>query len=86
LSLGEWLYGFVARWLHGCTAGRDVSLLAASALDLSRVQFALTTLFHFIFVPLTLGLAPVRAIMPTLAYRTKDEKWERPVRFFGSCS
>ena len=39
---------------------------------------------HFIFVPLTLGLAPLLAIMQTLAYRTKDEKWERLVRFFGT--
>ena len=52
-------------------------VLAVSALDLSRIQFAVTTLFHFIFVPLTLGLAPLLAIMQTLAYRTKDEKWER---------
>ncbi len=58
--------------------------LGATALELSRVQFALTTLFHFIFVPLTLGLAPLLAIMQTLAYRTKDEKWERLVRFFGT--
>jgi cytochrome d ubiquinol oxidase subunit I len=57
--------------------------LGASALELSRWQFALTTLYHFTFVPLTLGLAPLLAIMQTLAYRTKDEKWERLVRFFG---
>ena len=59
-------------------------MLAASVLDLSRWQFAITTLFHFTFVPLTLGLAPLLAIMQTLAYRTKDEKWERLVRFFGT--
>jgi cytochrome d ubiquinol oxidase subunit I len=57
--------------------------LVASALELSRWQFAITTLYHFTFVPLTLGLAPLLAIMQTLAYRTKDEKWERLVRFFG---
>ena len=60
-----------------------MSLLVASALTLSRWQFATTTLYHFTFVPLTLGLAPLLAIMQTLAYRTKDEKWERLVRFFG---
>jgi cytochrome bd ubiquinol oxidase subunit I len=58
--------------------------LAITTLDLSRLQFAITTLFHFTFVPLTLGLAPLLAIMQTLAYRTKDEKWERLVRFFGT--
>ena len=60
------------------------SVLAITVLDLSRLQFAVTTLFHFTFVPLTLGLAPLLAIMQTLAYRTKDEKWERLVRFFGT--
>jgi cytochrome bd ubiquinol oxidase subunit I len=60
-----------------------VSSLVADALSLSRWQFATTTLYHFTFVPLTLGLAPLLAIMQTLAYRTKDEKWERLVRFFG---
>jgi cytochrome d ubiquinol oxidase subunit I len=58
--------------------------VVASALTLSRWQFATTTLYHFTFVPLTLGLAPLLAIMQTLAYRTKEEKWERLVRFFGT--
>jgi len=61
-----------------------VSGIVASALELSRWQFAITTLFHFTFVPLTLGLAPLLAIMQTLAYRTQDGKWERLVRFFGT--
>ena len=61
-----------------------MTVAAATALELSRWQFAVTTLFHFTFVPLTLGLAPLLAIMQTLAYRTEDEKWERLVRFFGT--
>jgi cytochrome d ubiquinol oxidase subunit I len=60
-----------------------MSTIAATTLELSRVQFALTTLYHFVFVPLTLGLAPLLAIMQTKAYRTGDERWERLVRFFG---
>ena len=55
----------------------------ANALTLSRWQFATTTLYHFTFVPLTLGLAPLLAIMQTLYYRTHDEKWNRLVRFFA---
>ena len=50
-------------------------------LELSRWQFALTTLYHFIFVLLTLGLAPFVAIMQTLWYRKRDEKWLRLSRF-----
>jgi cytochrome bd ubiquinol oxidase subunit I len=59
-------------------------VLASTALELARWQFALTTLFHFIFVPLTLGLAPLLAVMQTLWYRTRDEKWLRLTRFFGT--
>ena len=41
-------------------------------------------IYHFTFVPLTLGPGPLLAIMQTLAYRTKDDKWDRLVRFFGT--
>jgi cytochrome bd ubiquinol oxidase subunit I len=56
----------------------------ADALDLARWQFGLTAIYHFIFVPLTLGLAPFVAVMQTLWYRTRDEKWLRLTRFFGT--
>ena len=56
----------------------------ASAVELARWQFALTTLFHFVFVPLTLGLAPLLAVMQTLWHRSGDEKWLRLTRFFGT--
>jgi cytochrome bd ubiquinol oxidase subunit I len=59
-------------------------VLASTAVELARWQFALTTLFHFIFVPLTLGLAPLLAVMQTLWRRTGDEKWLRLTRFFGT--
>ena len=58
--------------------------LAADALTLARWQFATTTLYHFIFVPLTLGLAPVIAYMQTKWYRTRDESWLRLTKFFGT--
>jgi cytochrome bd ubiquinol oxidase subunit I len=61
-----------------------MSAAAATAVDLARIQFALTTLFHFVFVPLTLGLAPLLAIMQTRWHRTGDEKWRRLTRFFGT--
>jgi cytochrome bd ubiquinol oxidase subunit I len=59
-------------------------VVADTALDLARWQFAATTLYHFIFVPLTLGLVPIVAIMQTLWYRNRDEKWLRLTRFFGT--
>ena len=61
-----------------------MSAIASTAVELARWQFALTTLFHFIFVPLTLGLAPLLAVMQTLWHRTGDEKWLRLTRFFGT--
>ncbi len=53
------------------------------ALDLARWQFGITTVYHFIFVPLTLGLAPLVAIMQTLWVTTGKDHWYRLTRFFG---
>jgi cytochrome bd ubiquinol oxidase subunit I len=58
--------------------------LAVSTVDLARVQFATTSLYHFLFVPLTLGLAPLVATMQTIWYRGGDEAWLRLARFFGT--
>ena len=61
-----------------------MSPLASTAVDLSRLQFATTSIYHFLFVPLTLGLGPLVAIMQTLWYRSGDEAWLRLTRFFGT--
>jgi len=61
-----------------------MSALASTAVDLSRIQFATTSLYHFLFVPLTLGLAPLVATMQTLWHRSGDEAWLRLTRFFGT--
>lgn len=53
------------------------------ALDIARWQFGITTLYHFIFVPLTIGLAPIIAIMQTIWVVTKKEHWLRLTKFFG---
>jgi cytochrome d ubiquinol oxidase subunit I len=62
---------------------RPVSL-AVSTVDLARVQFATTSLYHFLFVPLTLGLAPLVAVMQTIWHRTRNPDWLRLTRFFGT--
>ncbi|MGO9406353.1 MAG: cytochrome ubiquinol oxidase subunit I, partial [Acidimicrobiales bacterium] len=59
----------------------------AMTLDLSRWQFGITTVFHFMFVPLTIGLALLLAIMQTAAYRTRGDaerhdKWDDMTRFW----
>lgn len=52
-------------------------------LTLSRMQFAVATYFHFLFVPLTLGLSFLVAIMETLFVRTGDEDYRRLTKFWG---
>lgn len=54
-----------------------------SVLDLSRLQFALTASFHFLFVVLTLGLAPIVAFFQTRWAVTGKEVHERLTRFWG---
>ncbi|WP_422746490.1 cytochrome ubiquinol oxidase subunit I [Mycobacterium sp. WMMD1722] len=53
------------------------------ALDVSRWQFGITTVYHFIFVPLTIGLAPLIAVMQTAWVATGNPTWYRLTRFFG---
>src|SRR5215510_15060313 len=61
-----------------------MSPLASTTVDLARAQFATTSIYHFLFVPLTLGLGPLVATMQTLWYRSGDEAWLRLTRFFGT--
>ena len=52
-------------------------------LMLSQLQFAATAMFHFLFVPLTLGLSIMTAWMETKYVRTGDEQWLRMTKFWG---
>jgi cytochrome d ubiquinol oxidase subunit I len=61
-----------------------VTPFAVTTVDLGRAQFATTSIYHFLFVPLTLGLAPLVAIMQTTWYRTGVDAWLRLTRFFGT--
>ncbi len=49
----------------------------------SRLQFAAAAMFHFLFVPLTLGLSFLTAIFQTLWLKTGDEDYKRAARFWG---
>ena len=51
---------------------------------LSRIQFAVTTIFHFLFVPLTIGLSIYVAAFETLGYLKKQEDYNKLARFFGA--
>lgn len=50
--------------------------------DWSRAQFALTAMYHWIFVPLTLGLGFIVAIMETIYVRTNDAFWKKTTKFW----
>ncbi len=51
--------------------------------ELARWQFGITTLYHYIFVPLTLGLSVLVAVMQTVHVRTGNPAWRRMTRFWG---
>ncbi|MBU3853107.1 MAG: cytochrome ubiquinol oxidase subunit I [Candidatus Paraprevotella stercoravium] len=51
-------------------------------IDWSRAQFALTAIYHWLFVPLTLGLAVIMGVMETLYYKSGNEFWKRTARFW----
>ena len=51
--------------------------------DVSRIQFGLTALFHFLFVPLTLGLSWILVIMEALYLKTKKQVYKDMTRFWG---
>ena len=50
--------------------------------DWSRAQFALTAMYHWLFVPLTIGLSVIVAIMETLYVRTGNERWKGITKFW----
>ena len=54
-----------------------------NALDLARWQFAITTVYHFIFVPITIGSGFLVAGLQTAWYRTNKEKYLKATKFFG---
>ncbi|TEY03158.1 cytochrome ubiquinol oxidase subunit I [Campylobacter sp. US33a] len=57
-------------------------MMDLSSVDYSRAQFALTALYHFLFVPLTLGLSFIIAIMETIYVKTGNEKWKKITKFW----
>lgn len=58
-------------------------MINETLVDLSRLQFALTALYHFLFVPLTLGLAFVLAIMESVYVMTNKIIYKDMTRFWG---
>ncbi len=53
-----------------------------TVVDWSRLQFAITAIYHWLFVPLTLGLSVLVAIMESIYLKTKSEKWLEATKFW----
>ena len=51
--------------------------------DIARWQFAITTVYHFLFVPITIGLSAIIAGYEITWLRTRNPQWLRLTRFFG---
>jgi cytochrome bd ubiquinol oxidase subunit I len=58
-------------------------MIDAAVVELSRLQFAVTALYHFLFVPLTLGLVWLLVIMETVYVMTGREIWKRMTQYWG---
>ena len=54
-----------------------------TSLELARWQFGITTVYHFLFVPVTIGLSFFVAVFQTRWHRTGDERWLRATKFWG---
>jgi cytochrome d ubiquinol oxidase subunit I len=54
----------------------------AGMIDWSRAQFALTAIYHWLFVPLTLGLAVIMGIVETIYYKKRDDFWKKTAQFW----
>ncbi|MET0764803.1 MAG: cytochrome ubiquinol oxidase subunit I [Blastococcus sp.] len=60
-----------------------MEVLAVDVLDIARWQFGITTVYHFLMVPLTIGLGILVAVMHTMWVRTGKPEWLRMTRFWG---
>ena len=56
--------------------------LTTTLVDWSRAQFALTAMYHWLFVPLTLGLSVIMSICETIYYKKGDETWKKITQFW----
>jgi len=79
IQIKPWM--FAARYER--VSRRDTPMPDFLLVDLSRLQFALTALYHFLFVPLTLGLSILIAMMETVYVMTRRAIWRDMTKFWG---
>jgi len=59
-----------------------MNLLDVTLVDWSRAQFAMTAMYHWLFVPLTLGLGVIMSVMETFYVKTGKEEWKKAAQFW----
>src|SRR6202142_4035450 len=69
--------------MRGLITRKEIAVIDFDVVTLSRLQFALTALYHFLFVPLTLGLSMILVIMESVYVMTGREIWQRMTKFWG---
>src|ERR1700753_3479321 len=67
-----------------CPAAPRRLTMSPMNVDLARIQFAFTSINHFFFVPVTIGLACLTALLQTAWYRSQRDEYLRLTRFFGT--
>lgn len=67
-----------------CGDSKKGGLLMFDIVTLARFQFAMTTVFHYFFVPFSIGLALVVAVMETMYVVKKDERYRKMAKFWGN--
>ncbi|MFK4568107.1 cytochrome d ubiquinol oxidase subunit I [Enterococcus sp. UD-01] len=74
----------ISFFLFVMTGKEQGGLLMFDIVTLARFQFAMTTVFHFFFVPFSIGLALVVAVMETMYVVKKDERYRKMAKFWGN--
>src|ERR1700690_1293068 len=69
--------------MRGLITRKEIAVIDFDVVTLSRLQFALTALYHFLFVPLTLGLSMILVIMESVYVMTGRQIWQRMTKFWG---
>ena len=69
--------------IRGLKPRGRAEMISESVVDLSRLQFAMTAMYHFLFVPLTLGLAFLLAIMESVYVMTGKQVYKDMTQFWG---
>lgn len=84
-ELNTWFYIILLVKIHTVLSKthRSFGMITEQLVDLSRMQFAVTALYHFLFVPLTLGMVWLLVIMESVYVMTGKQIWKDMTKYWG---